>query len=103
MSITKSKAFRETNQWVVALLIAGTIGVGVMALHFIPILGWGKASAMLWTVLGIFLTAIALQTESKNWMGALALGGILIASYAYLDGLSSEQIVCPTAEVNQGQ
>lgn len=101
MAVTETKAFNSTNQWVIALLVGSVVGVAALALYWGSFIGWDKASAMVWTVLGVFLTAIGMQTNNKIWLGALALAGILLASYAYIDGLvtAKEQANCGVSEV----
>jgi hypothetical protein len=103
MRATETKAFKETNQWVIALLVAGLIGVLVLSLYLWPTQGFDKAMPLATTTLGIFLTAIGLQSKNTTVMGVLALASILIATGASLYDLStsSQTSACPAVAVSQ--
>ena len=103
-SVTKTKAFKEFNQTVIACLVAAQIGVLILAFGMFPTLGVAKVLPLVFTSIGIFLTAIALQLKNEKATAVISLFCILLAAYAHLDGLrvSNEPANCPV-ETSQTQ
>lgn len=103
-SVTGTKGFKTFNKTVLGLLVLAQIGVLILALWMFPTLGAAKVLPLVFTSLGIFLTAIAVQMH-KRAGEVIALICILLAAYAHLDGLrtSNEPANCPVVEVSQSK
>lgn len=103
-SVTGTKGFKMFNKTVLGLLVLAQIGVLILALLMFPTLGAPKVLPLVFTSLGIFLTAIAVQMH-KRAGEVIALICILLAAYAHLDGLrtSNEPANCPVVEVSQSK
>lgn len=103
-SITETTGFTKFSKSVLVCLVLAQIGVLILAVWMFPTLGAAKVLPLVYTSLGIFLTAIAVQLH-KRAGEVIALICILLAAYAHLDGLraSNEPANCPPVEVSQGK
>jgi hypothetical protein len=103
-SVTETKGFTKFSKTVLILLVLAEIGVLIMAVWMFPTLGAAKVMPLVYTSIGIVLTAIAVHLH-KRAGEVIALICILLSAYAHLDGLraSNEPANCPAVEVSQAK